>query len=202
MGVNVAPAVPFQHSNGCRRTDIGIAVNSSTTPLISLRAVAIDTETTGLDARTARIVEIAAVRVNGLEVEGSVALQQLVRPDVPVPESASRIHGLAAHDLEASPRFADIGLAPRDVMNTAVVIGHNVGYDLAVLDREYARAGLEWIAPRSLDVRALARLAALIWRTMASILCAAGSGLKSAGGTGRIRMHSLRRRCSCGSFHS
>lgn len=42
-------------------------MNSSATPLISLRAVAIDTETTGLDAKTARIVEIAAVRVNGLE---------------------------------------------------------------------------------------------------------------------------------------
>jgi len=134
-------------------------VNSSATPLISLRAVAIDTETTGLDARKARIVEIAAVRVNGLEVEGVAAVQQLLNPNIPIPESASHIHGLTERDLEVAPRFNVIGTALQDLFDEAVVIGHNIGYDLAVLDREYAVAGLAWTMPRFLDVRALARLA-------------------------------------------
>lgn len=135
-------------------------LNTSSTPLISLHALAIDTETTGLDATTARVIEIAAIRVSGLEIEGEPALEQLLRPDVPVPESASHIHGLTSDDLAACPRFADIAPALRDLMQEVVVIGHNVGYDLAILDREYARAALPWKRPHFLDVRALARLAA------------------------------------------
>ena len=42
-----------------------MAVVGSTTPLIALDAVVIDSETTSLDPAKARIVEIAAVRLDG-----------------------------------------------------------------------------------------------------------------------------------------
>src|SRR5258707_8010322 len=45
-----------------------VAVDTSATPLMSLKAVALDTETTGLDARTARIIEIALLRIRGLKI--------------------------------------------------------------------------------------------------------------------------------------
>ena len=50
------------------------------TPLIALDAVAIDTETTGLDPGKARIVEIAAVRIGVGKVDARSALRRLVRP--------------------------------------------------------------------------------------------------------------------------
>ena len=135
-------------------------MNSNASPLMSMHAVVIDTETTGLDARTARLVEIAVVHVNGLEIERDAALDQLLNPGVPVPKSSSQVHGLSDSDVKGAPRFAGIASALDGLIDGAVVIGHNVGYDLAVLDREYAHADRAWTVPRALDVRALARLAA------------------------------------------
>jgi len=39
------------------------------------------------------------------------------------------------------------------VLDGAVVIGHSLGFDLAVLKREFARAELTWSPPRTLDTR-------------------------------------------------
>ena len=40
------------------------------------------------------------------------------------------------------------------------MIGHSVGFDLAVLKRECERAGFAWTRPRTLDTRLLAEIAA------------------------------------------
>ena len=41
-------------------------------------------------------------------------------------------------------------------VESRVVIGHSIGFDLSMLEHETARAGLEWHKPRSLCVRLLA----------------------------------------------
>ena len=125
---------------------------------MSLDAVAIDTETTGLDARTARIIEIAVLRIQGLEVSFDGTLRQFIHPQCAIPASATEIHGLTEKDLRGAPEFRHVVTAFEERIDGAVVVGHNIGYDLAVIDREYARAGLTWKVPRFLDVRALARL--------------------------------------------
>ena len=38
------------------------------------------------------------------------------------------------------------------------MIGHTIGFDLAVLERECRRAGIAWSTPRRLDVRLLAEI--------------------------------------------
>ena len=137
-----------------------MSIGSSATPLLALDAVVIDTETTGLDARKARIVEIALVPLVGgqLDVEG--AWRSLIRPDVAIPKQATKIHGLDAAAVAAAPTFAEAwgDLAAR--IANQVVIGHAVGFDLVVIERECARAGLAWTRPRALDTRLLAEVAA------------------------------------------
>ena len=55
----------------------------------------IDTETTGLDARKARIVEIArGARSSAGGSHADDAFRRLVRPGVPIPAAASAIHGI------------------------------------------------------------------------------------------------------------
>lgn len=64
----------------------------------------VDTETTGLPwkDRTAQIVEIACVNQ-----DGKIAYQSLIKPDVPVPAKATKIHGLTDADLALSPTFVE-----------------------------------------------------------------------------------------------
>ena len=76
------------------------------TPLISLDAVVIDTETTGLDPRKARVVEFAAVRLVGGRLDATGALRRLIDPGEPIPPAASRIHGIDDAKVAGAPRFA------------------------------------------------------------------------------------------------
>jgi DNA polymerase-3 subunit epsilon/CBS domain-containing protein len=132
---------------------------SSTTPLIGLDAVVIDTETTGLDAAKARIVEIAAVPITAGKVDGAAAFRALVRPDEPIPEAATRIHGIDETALAEVGRFAEIWPSCATAIGDRIVIGHTLGFDLAVLKRECERAGIAWTRPRGLDTRLLAEVA-------------------------------------------
>lgn len=128
------------------------------TPLIALDAVALDTETTGLDPGRARIVEIAAVRIGAGRLDAAGALRRLVRPDQPIPPEAARIHGIDDAAVASAPPFKEVWPEFLDLAGGLVLVGHTVGFDLAVLQRECARAELVWPALRTLDTRLLAEL--------------------------------------------
>jgi CBS domain-containing protein len=134
-------------------------MSSNTTPLIGLDAVVIDTETTGLDAAKARIVEIAVVPITTGQVDGDAAFRALVRPDEPIPEAATRVHGIDEAALAEARSFAEIWPSCAAAIGDRIVIGHTLGFDLAVLKRECGRAGIAWKRPRALDTRLLAEVA-------------------------------------------
>lgn len=131
-------------------------MGSSATPLVALDAVVIDTETTGLDPRRAWIVEIAAVRVADGRAEAATSMQRRVRPPVAIPAAAAKVHGIDDAAVSGAPAFADVWPELSAFLGDSVLIGHGVGFDLAMLEREAARAGAGWTRPRTLDTRLLA----------------------------------------------
>jgi CBS domain-containing protein len=133
---------------------------SHSTPLLALEGIVLDTETTGLDARTARIVQIAAISLAQGSLRAEERFESLVNPGVPIPKAAAAIHGISDEMVATAPPFGDVAPALEAFAGRAVVIGHTIQYDLAVLEREYALAGRRWPGFRALDVVMLARLAA------------------------------------------
>ncbi|MDP3690858.1 DUF294 nucleotidyltransferase-like domain-containing protein [Bradyrhizobium sp.] len=134
---------------------------SAGVPLLSLDAVVIDTETTGLDPRKARVIELAGVRLSGGKLAGDGSFRQLLRPGgETIPADTTRIHGIDDAMVAQSPPFADVWPVFNGFLGQAIVIGHTVGFDLAVLKRECDLAGLPWRRPRTLDTRLLAQIAA------------------------------------------
>ncbi len=131
-----------------------------TSPLAALEAVVIDTETTGLDARQARIVQIAVVLLRDGRLEPTPLLDTLVDPGIPIPAVSTAVHGIASADVTGKPRFADIADQIAEACRGRLVVGHSLGYDLTILRREHELAGLAWQAPQALDIRPLARLVA------------------------------------------
>ena len=83
-------------------------VISNAALLIALDAVVLDTETTGLDPTSARIVEIGAVRLVGGRVEPANSFQRLVRPDVPIPSASTAIHQVDDAKVANASRFAEV----------------------------------------------------------------------------------------------
>ncbi len=131
---------------------------SSSTPLVSLDCVSLDTETTGPDPAKARIVQIAAVAYQGPKPRDIRPFDTLVNPGVPIPAEATNIHGITDADVANAPSFADIREELEAFLGRSVLLGYHIGFDLTVLGREYAQLGLAWTPPRALDVRLLARL--------------------------------------------
>src|SRR5215510_14529525 len=78
------------------------------TPLAALPAVALDLETTGLDPERDRIVQIAVIPMLGPRVLDEPRLERIVDPGMPIPSTATLIHGLADADVAGAARFADL----------------------------------------------------------------------------------------------
>jgi CBS domain-containing protein len=137
-----------------------VAAVTHATALIALDAVVIDTETTGLDPATARVLEIGAVRLVGGRLDTGESFRSLVKPDVPIPAEVTVVHGIDAAKVADAPGFAQVWPEFSAFLGNAVVIGHTVGFDLALLQRETQRIGVTWKTPRALDTRLLAQVVA------------------------------------------
>ncbi|MBK8007255.1 MAG: CBS domain-containing protein [Rhizobiales bacterium] len=135
-----------------------MADRTSATPLLALDAVVFDTETTSLDPRVARIVEIGAVRLTSGRLSESDTFRALVNPQVPIPPLSTQIHGIDDTKVQTAPNFAKVWPEASDYIGGSVLIGHSIGYDLAILAGETDRAGIPFSRPRTLDVRLLAQI--------------------------------------------
>ncbi len=133
-------------------------VSMASCPLRSLTAAVMDTETTSLDVKVARVVEIGAAPM----VDGRMDLANVfgthVDPGEPIPDSSSAIHGISDQTVKGAPGFDQAYRSYLDYAGDHLVLGYSLGFDLAVLKAECQRSGLPWKAPRSLDVRDLVRI--------------------------------------------
>jgi DNA polymerase-3 subunit epsilon len=95
--------------------------------------VAIDLETTGLDAGRDAAVAVAVVPFRGGEPIGGY--ETLVNPGRPIPAASTRIHGITDGMVAAAPPFGDVLEEIEAVCGDHVIVGHGVAFDLSVLER-------------------------------------------------------------------
>jgi len=93
--------------------------------------VAIDLETTGLDARRDAAVSVAVVPFRGGEPMGGY--ETLVNPGRPIPAASTRIHGITDDAVRAAPRLDAVLDDLEGLWEDRVVVGHGVAFDLAIL---------------------------------------------------------------------
>ncbi len=118
--------------------------------------VTFDLETTGTDTRTGRILEIGAARVRGGEVVET--FQQIVDPEVPIPEDSALVHGYRDADVRGRPTFAEAWPALREFIGTDVLVAHNGRqFDLPILSRQVKELGLDPSGLSVFDTLPLAR---------------------------------------------
>ncbi|MEZ5839728.1 MAG: DUF294 nucleotidyltransferase-like domain-containing protein [Hyphomicrobiales bacterium] len=132
---------------------------SGTTPLIAIDAVVLDTETTGLDTNKARLVQIGAVRLRNGIIATDETFDTLIDPGIPIPPATTAIHHIDDAMVVGAPTFPDVREKLREFIGSSIVIGHSIGFDLAMLRRECKLATLMFAVPRTLDTRLLAQIA-------------------------------------------
>jgi CBS domain-containing protein len=129
------------------------------TPLTSIDAVSLDTETTGLDVRHASVIEIGAVRVVGGVLRSEESYRSLVRPLGPIDASAIAVHGIDDATVRDAPMFREVWANFAAFAHGCVIVGHTIGFDLAILKRQLANCRINWHRPRLLDTQLLGQLA-------------------------------------------
>lgn len=118
---------------------------------------AFDTETTGLNCSTCRIIEIGAVQFNSSGILRSFST--LLNPCQPVPPACSEINHITDEMLQGKPGFAEILPDFLAFLGDSIVIGHNVNFDLRFLQAEMERIGYEPLKNHVIDTLRLCRWA-------------------------------------------
>ncbi len=128
-------------------------------PLETVRSVVIDLETTGLHPhRGDRVIEMAAVLVDGLEVRKEPMFDQMVNPGRRSSPAAFRVHRIRDEELEGKPSEQEVIGSFMAFLDDRVIVGHNVAFDLSFLVRILDEAGLDGFHSPVLDTRWLSRL--------------------------------------------
>src|ERR1017187_5035844 len=102
-----------------------------------------DLETTGVDVAADRIVELAVLKLlpNGTEQ----TFHTLINPGVPIPVSASEIHGIRDEDVRDKPQFRQITDGLVKFLEGCDLARFNmIQFDLPLLKAEFSRAGIDW----------------------------------------------------------
>jgi CBS domain-containing protein len=133
-------------------------VATAATPLRSLTAIALDTETTSLDVRQARVLEIGAIAILKGRLVPALHFTSLINPHEVIPPESVAIHGITDDTVKSANSFARVYRHYREFAGGHVILGYALGFDLAILRSEHERAGFAWKAPRFLDVRDLAQV--------------------------------------------
>lgn len=119
--------------------------------LSTLPAFVFDAETTGLDVAADRLISMGGVRVLGGHVLHADALDRLVDPGVPIPPGSTKIHGITDAMVAGAPSFAEAYPAFAAMAEGFILVGHNVGFDAAILKAEARRARVPFAVPPMLD---------------------------------------------------
>ena len=119
------------------------------TPIARVRFVVLDSETTGLNPATDRIVTVGAVGV----LDGEIVIEDGFAALLKIDEntSAVTVHGTTRDQSRRGVDEPEALAAFLDYLQDGVIVGHHIGHDIAALDVSYER---EWgirLLNRSLD---------------------------------------------------
>ncbi|HEX2782327.1 MAG TPA: DEDD exonuclease domain-containing protein [Ilumatobacteraceae bacterium] len=125
------------------------------TPLSEVTFCVLDIETTGSDRGADLITEIGMVKVRGGEFLGT--LQSLVNPGRAIPPMITVLTGITESMVVRAPPIEAVLPSMIEFLADAVVVGHNVGFDLAFINAALSRRGDPEIDNPVVDTLPLAR---------------------------------------------
>ena len=109
------------------------------TPLADVTFCVLDLETTGTSAERCGITEIGAVVVRGGEVLATFST--LVNPGVAIPPEITVLTGITEAMVLPAPRIEQVLPSLLELLGGAVIVGHNVRFDMSFLQAAMQRSG-------------------------------------------------------------
>ncbi|WP_160007532.1 DNA polymerase III subunit epsilon [Rhizobium sp. 18055] len=123
-----------------------------------MREIIFDTETTGLDNRTDRIIEIGGIELFNHFPTGRTLHIYISPGDQKVHPDALAVHGITDEFLKDKQPFASVAQEILDFFGDGKWIAHNATFDMGFINAELARMALPPISPEYVtDTLSMAR---------------------------------------------
>jgi DNA polymerase-3 subunit epsilon len=123
-----------------------------------MREIIFDTETTGLDSREDRVIEIGGVELVNRFPTGKTFHVFINPQGRAVHAEALAIHGISNEQLADKKTFPEIAEEFMEFIDGAKLVAHNANFDMGFINAEFARLGQPAIgSERVIDSLALAR---------------------------------------------
>lgn len=117
-------------------------------PWTEQRIVAFDTETTGLNPFDGdKVIEFAAVELvvdAELRVTDVKSQDFMFNPGIPIPRESTRVTGIGDEHVANKPPFSKHAEEVRGLLEGAIVVAHNLAFDLSFMRLALRDCGLFW----------------------------------------------------------
>ena len=111
---------------------------SGKTPVADLLFVVLDCETSGFNSDSDRILSLAIAELRAGRLHIARSTSWLFRQDRPVTEAVA-VHGILPADTASGEAEKDILLELLPLLQGAVIVGHHIGFDVAMLNAALKR---------------------------------------------------------------
>ena len=134
---------------------VPIGYNSAHVPLDGATYVVFDVETTGLSAIYDKVIELSAVKMEHKNVVDQ--FEEFIDPGFPLSEQTTNLTSITDDMVAGSKSEEEVFKAFREFCGDAIIVGHNVTFDVGFMNTGYKRHGMDEIANPIIDTLTLAR---------------------------------------------
>ncbi|NGX26374.1 MAG: DNA polymerase III PolC-type [Chlamydiae bacterium] len=100
--------------------------------------ICIDCETTGLESKTDRLIEIAVCKFTFDEILETY--ETLIDPEIPIPENTTEIHHITDEMVQGKPKAGDVLRKVLELVGDYIIVGHGIQLDIDFISEECKRA--------------------------------------------------------------
>ena len=104
------------------------------TPLTEIRFVVLDTETTGFDIHRDRLLSLATIEITDAKIRVAQSAAWTIYQPAPAVNKATAIHGILPSQTAAGQPEPEVLLEFLARIHGAILVGHHVGFDIAMLN--------------------------------------------------------------------
>ena len=115
----------------------------------------VDVETTGLHPETDEIIEVAAIRCIGGELDSYATL---VRPRQKIPANITKLTGITNSDVKEAPRIETAMTQLSEFIEGLPIVAHNAPFDIKFIAHAFETAGIS-MSMQYIDTLSMARSA-------------------------------------------
>ena len=122
----------------------------------SERKLILDTETTGLNFKNDKIIEIGIVELRDNVITQNY-FHEYINPEKEISISAQKIHGISNQFLAEKPRFGQIAQKFLDFIKNDIMIIHNSEFDTNFINKELQNCGFNSLNNSIIDTIKIAK---------------------------------------------